>query len=172
MIDQEHTVTCGRADPPDRLDDIRMLLKEVRTIPDRLMVHHPVSQEPGSVITLVNEVPIARSWRKVGEGGLYEPGPARCPQALVIGLAQERRLEPEGKLCDDLASFRGGSSVSFIENHVCVSKRLELTRLEEGTEPHICALRAVSASWMALRSVISSAANPGNNASESSMFQK
>lgn len=131
MIDQEHTVTSGWTDPPDGLNDICVLLEKVWTIPNRFMVHYPVSQEPESVIALMNEVPIAWGWREVREHGLDKPRPFRGPQALVIGLTQERCPKPKGKLGDNLAGQRCGSSLPLVENHVCISESLELARLKE-----------------------------------------
>ena len=61
------------------------------------------------VIALVHVVAVARRGRQVREDGLHQGGLVRCPEGLVVRLAQERRPEAEGKLatnCPEVGSAR------------------------------------------------------------------
>ncbi len=97
--------------PPQALEDV-LVLRQVVTVPDGLVVRHAVAELADAVETVVDLGARGHAARPLLEGEVEGAGPQARPRAPRVGIrvAAERHPEPEVQLGDQVA-FRPPSRI-------------------------------------------------------------
>ena len=101
-VEGNNEILHGRIQPSDGFKQFLMLLRKIAPIPDRLMMKHPVPQQPYPVQPFRQGFSGANAAGHVREDRFEQPR----PEFLLIPDVEKARPEPEVQFCDYACRLR------------------------------------------------------------------